>query len=57
MASRVYRAAVFALYQLTLLAGIMLLPLALAVRKVGLRLPLGQAVDRLGSAYERASAN
>ncbi|MFB6142415.1 MAG: hypothetical protein ABEJ30_03630 [Halorientalis sp.] len=55
MATRLYRGAVFALYQLTLLLAIALLPVALVVRQFGLRVPMDRAVDRLGSAYESAA--
>jgi hypothetical protein len=54
MANPVYRAAVFALYQVALVVGIALLPLALAVRQVGVELPLGRLVGRLGDAYADA---
>ncbi len=56
MASRLYRTTLFALYQLSLLAGILLLPLAILTRKVGVRLPIDRVVSRLGAAYDRASA-
>jgi hypothetical protein len=49
-----YRASVFALYQLSLVAGIALLPLALAAEQVGVHVPIGRVVDRLGDAYDRA---
>jgi hypothetical protein len=52
---RIYRATLLALYQLTLLAGIALMPFALVARQVGLRLPVHRAVRRLGEKYERAS--
>ena len=53
MASRLYRAFVFALYQLSIVAGIALLPIALATNRVGLTLPVGRVVSRLGDAYTR----
>lgn len=56
MESRLYRAAVFALYQCSLLAGIFMLPIALIVRKAGLDLPVHRLVVRLGRAYERAAS-
>lgn len=56
MRSRLQRATVFVLYQLSLLAGILLLPVALLVRRVGLTLPVHRVVDRVGSAYERTKA-
>jgi hypothetical protein len=52
MASTAYRAGVFALYQLSIVFGIALLPVALLVRRVGVSLPLGRVIDRLGAAYE-----
>lgn len=57
MEARLYRLTVFALYQLTLFAGICLLPLALVARKIGLTVPLHRAVLRLEEAYDRNSAN
>ena len=53
MASRLYRAFVFALYQFSIVAGIALLPIALATNRVGLTLPVGRVVSRLGDAYAR----
>ncbi|WP_415382113.1 hypothetical protein [Halosimplex sp. TS25] len=52
MRSTLNRAIVFALYQLTLFAGILLLPLALAMQKVGLTLPAHRAVSRINEKYE-----
>jgi hypothetical protein len=54
MAPRAYTAALFVLYQLSLLAGIALLPVALLTRRFGVTPPVHRAVDRLGEAYERA---
>lgn len=56
MPSRAYRSSVFVLYQLSLMLGIVLLPVALAAERVGFRLPIGRVVDRLGEAYDRAAA-
>jgi hypothetical protein len=56
MAPRLYTAALFALYQLTLLAGILMMPLALLTQRVGLRLPIDAAVATLNDAYERSRA-
>ncbi|MFB6184430.1 MAG: hypothetical protein ABEI96_07735 [Haloarculaceae archaeon] len=50
-----YRAALFALYQFSLLLGIVMFPFAVAARQVGVTLPVHRVVDRLGNAYERAS--
>jgi hypothetical protein len=55
MVSPLYRGIVFALYQLSIVLGIALLPLALAARRVGISLPLGRLVSRLGAAYERTN--
>ena len=55
MAPSPYRAFVFALYQFSIVLGIALLPLALAAEYVGVHLPIGRLVDRLGEAYERAA--
>ena len=54
MESRPYRALVFALYQLSLIAGIALMPVALVARQAGVSLPIHRLVSRLGTAYERA---
>jgi len=50
---RLYRATLFALYQLTLVAGIALLPLALLTSQFGVRLPIDQAVLGLKERYEQ----
>jgi hypothetical protein len=52
-----YRATLFVLYQLSLLVGIAMLPVALVTRKLGVGLPIHQIVDRLGAAYNRATTN
>jgi hypothetical protein len=47
------RAGLLALYQLTLFAGIALVPVALAARRAGLSLDLpGRVVESLGRAYD-----
>jgi hypothetical protein len=51
-----YRKTVFALYQFTVAVGILLMPLAVATRKLGVSLPLHRLVETLGEAYEGASA-
>lgn len=55
MASRPYTAVLFVLYQLSLLAGILLFPLAVLTRQFGFELPIHRVVSRLGSAYEQAA--
>jgi hypothetical protein len=49
---RLYHATLFVLYQVTLLCGIALLPLALLTRRVGVRLPVDRAVLGIKEAYE-----
>ena len=48
------RAALFALYQASIVVGIVLLPVALVASRAGYTLPIGRVVDRLGRAYENA---
>ena len=50
------RFTVFALYQLTVLLGILMLPVALVARRLGVNLPMGELIDRLDSAYDRTAA-
>jgi len=50
------RLTVFALYQLTVLFGILLLPVALVTRRLGINLPIGELIERLDSAYDRTAA-
>ncbi|WP_049930530.1 hypothetical protein [Halosimplex carlsbadense] len=57
MRSTLNRATVFALYQLTLLAGILLLPLALVMRKAGITLPVHRAVSRANETYEEVDTD
>ena len=54
MFKRSTRFALFALYQTTVVLGILLLPIALLARRVGLPLPLylGSAVEAVGNVYE-----
>jgi hypothetical protein len=54
MATAVYRAGVLALYQLSILLGIALLPFALLARRVGVSLPIGRVLERLDTAYTAA---
>ncbi|WP_436928853.1 hypothetical protein [Halosimplex halobium] len=56
MPTTLNRAAVFAVYQLTLFAGILLMPLALVMRKAGVTLPVHRAVDRVNETYEEMDA-
>lgn len=45
----------FVLYQLTLMLGILMMPVALFARRLGVSLPVGRLVEAAGTAYERAS--
>ncbi len=49
------RLTVFALYQLTVVFGILLLPVALAARRLGVNLPIGDLIDQLDSAYDQTA--
>ncbi|WP_299333875.1 hypothetical protein [Haloplanus sp.] len=49
------RAVAFVLYQLTLVLGIALMPVAMLTRRFGITLPLGKAVTAAGHAYENAA--
>lgn len=53
---RAYRATILALYQVTLVLGILLMPIALVTRKFGLRLPMDRLVLGLKGRYERAES-
>lgn len=53
---RIYRATLLALYQLTLVIGIVLMPFALVTSKFGVRLPIDRAVLSLKEAYEQTQA-
>jgi hypothetical protein len=55
MIASLYRAAVLALYQISILLGIALLPVALAANRAGVSLPIDRLLGRLDSAYERAA--
>ncbi len=50
---RIHRATLLVLYQLTLIAGIALMPLAMVTDRLGVRLPIHRAIRRLGDAYEQ----
>jgi hypothetical protein len=57
MDSQLYRSAVFALYQFSLLLGIVLMPVALLLGQVGLSLPMDRVLLRLENAYAGANSN
>lgn len=51
---RPYRATLLALYQVTLLLGILMMPLALLTRRLGIRLPVDRAIRSVKRAYEES---
>ncbi|WP_435318419.1 hypothetical protein [Haloarchaeobius sp. TZWSO28] len=53
MINRATQAALFALYQLSIAVGILLMPLALAMRRFGVSLPVHRVVETFGGAYEQ----
>jgi len=53
MLEPLYRAGAFAAYQITLAVGIVLMPLALLARRLGVTIPLGELVAATGQAYDR----
>lgn len=55
MSRTIRRVTLLAIYQLTVLLGITLLPIALVTRQLGVPLPLGRAVDSAKTAYEAAA--
>jgi hypothetical protein len=54
METRLHTAFLFALYQLSVVLGIVLLPVALVARRAGVMVPIHRVIDRLGEAYERS---
>lgn len=57
MIARLQRATLFALYQMSLLLGIVLLPMAMAFERMGLHIPYDQLLRTVGDAYEDATPN
>ena len=55
MIERLRRTTLFAAYQSALVLGIVTFPLALLTERLGMTLPIGRLVDRLGEAHERAT--
>ena len=51
MIATIERLAAFAVYQLSLLLGLVLLPIALLARQGGVTLPVGRLIDRTRRAY------
>lgn len=52
---RLHRITMLVLYQLTLLTGIMLLPVALVTQRLGLRIPIDRAVTAVKQSYEQTA--
>jgi hypothetical protein len=52
MSTRLRRAVLLTLYQFSLLAGVLLLPLALAARRVGVTVPFDRVIQRLDAALD-----
>lgn len=50
-----YRLGLFTLYQFALVFGILLMPVALLARRIGLSLPIGEMIDAIDNAYERTA--
>lgn len=55
MIERLTRPILYGAYQLSLLVGIVLLPVALLVGRLGITLPIHRLVESLSRAYERAT--
>lgn len=55
MIDTAYRTTLLALYQFSILLGILMLPVALAARRAGLKMPMNRVIERLGTAYENAA--
>jgi hypothetical protein len=51
---RLYRTTLLVMYQIALLAGIALLPVALLTRRMGFRLPIDRVIMGLKESYEQA---
>lgn len=54
---RLHRFALLVVYQFTLLAGILLLPVAMLTQRLGFRPPIDRLVTGLKQRYEQATAN
>lgn len=53
MTGALRRAGLLVLYQAAVTVGILLMPVALLVRRAGISLPVRRVVERLGAAYDR----
>ena len=54
---RLHRFALLVAYQVTLLVGLLLLPVAMVTQRLGFRPPIDRLVMRLKQRYERTTAN
>ncbi|AFZ74734.1 hypothetical protein [Natronobacterium gregoryi] len=54
MISRAYHATLFALYQLCIVTGILVMPVAIAARQAGVTLPVHRLITNVENAYESA---
>ena len=52
MIARLYATTLFALYQMSVALGIVMLPIALLTRRVGVTPPIHRVVRRLANAYD-----
>ncbi|SDK24708.1 hypothetical protein [Natronorubrum texcoconense] len=52
MISRVFRATLFALYQLCIVIGIAAMPLAMAARQAGVTIPVHRMLETVEAVYE-----
>ncbi len=53
---RLYSATLLVMYQMTLLAGIALLPVAMLTERLGFKLPVDRAIVGLKESYEQTQA-
>lgn len=55
MIARLYRTALFALYQTTIAVGLLFLPFAVVMKRIGISLPIHRLIARVQRAYEARS--
>ena len=56
MITRVYRASLFALYQLCIVIGIVAMPIAITARQAGITLPIHRVLANVEQAYEASQS-
>ena len=54
MRDTMYRGGLFVLYQMLVVVGIVMMPVALLARRAGVNLPLARVLETVGNAYETA---